>query len=135
MILVLIGSVSVSFGPGSTILNFLIGIVVFIGIIWFTNTGGFNLKKRYLLKHGLPVDAKVVSIEQTLWNVGSGSGSPSRPVMKMVLSFEDAFKSNHEVSIRHAFSDGARIPEEGEQISILIDSRNPERVMVAPGSA
>jgi hypothetical protein len=128
------GSASVSVtGTGSTILNFLLGFVILIGIVWFINTGGFNLKKRYLLKHGVPVDAKVEEIEKTMFNVGQGMSS--RPVMKMTLSFEDAYKNKHEVTIRHAFSSDTPIPDEGGQLSILIDSRNPERIMIAPASA
>ncbi len=116
---------------GSSFLDFLVFGAVVAGFIWFMKTGGFNLKKRYLLKHGVPVDAKVERIEKTIFDIGD----PPRPVMKMVVSFEDAYKNNHEVTIRHAFSRSTLIPDEGDQLPILIDSRNPERVMIAPANA
>jgi hypothetical protein len=116
---------------GSSFLDFLVFVTVVAGFIWFMKTGGFNLKKRYLLKHGVPVDAKVERIEKTIFSVGN----PSRPVMEMDLSFEDAYKNKHEITIRHAFSRSTLIPDEGDKLSILIDPNKPERVMVAPKSA
>lgn len=114
---------------GIYILKLLLYILVIAGIFWFIKTGGFNLKKRYLLKNGVSVEANVDGIERTIFDVGN------EPVMKILLSYEDVYKSAHTVTIKHTFSSRSIIPNEGDKIRILIDSNNPERVMIAPENA
>lgn len=84
-------------------------------------------KRRTLQDDGIASVAKIVSIEKTL--VKSGFGVYARPIMKIVLEIDEIGKRN--VTIKQSF-DPSDLPQTGEQVGILIDPKNPDKIMIYP---
>ena len=103
----------------------LFGIIVFYSILWLS-----GYKRRYMLKYVIPTVATVVSIEKTMFN--TGSGSTSRPVMKLLLTFENSLGENTEITQRMSFGMMEIVPNEGDKINILIDPKNQKKVLLMP---
>ncbi|MGZ3757110.1 MAG: hypothetical protein ACXVAY_02815 [Mucilaginibacter sp.] len=110
-------------------LLYVAGFFLLLGFANFIDAGGFNLKKRHLLKHGTLTIAKVNSIEKTI--VELGEGVRARPVMRLVLDIKISGATYKQVTIKHAFFRTPQ-PKVGDNINILIDPDNSDNIMIAP---
>ncbi len=109
------------------ILTGFIYLLAFLGFVKFMDSGGFNFKKRYLLKHGISTVAKVNSIKKTIFSIGDDFDA--RPIMKIVLDIEIADVAFRQVTITHSFNSNP--PQAGDKVIILIDPRDPDNVMLS----
>jgi len=87
-----------------------------------------NRKKRYFLQNGYPATATVLSIYQT----GFSRGNYDK-IYEIKLQVENEDKTTRVVTTTNAYDTRFdEKPQPGNQINILIDPKNPERVMVTP---
>jgi hypothetical protein len=88
-----------------------------------------NRKRRYFQKNGIPATALVISVNKTLIEYGTNN-TFRRPVMEIVLEV-NAADSHREVTIKQAF-EIQDIPKAGDKISILVDPKNPDNILLLP---
>ena len=100
-------------------------ILLVIAFIFFLRLRG--RKTRYFLENGIQSTAKIISVEKTSVEIGSGVGA--QPVMKIKLKV--VYIGNPEVTIEQAFN-VSDIPEVGDLVCVLIDPKNSEKVMIYP---
>lgn len=95
------------------------------GFYIFTRLAG--RKRRHFLENGIQSTAKVMGVEKTSIEIGSGVGA--QPVMKIKLKV--VYIGNPEVTTEQAFN-VSDIPEVGDLVCVLIDPKNSEKVMIYP---
>jgi hypothetical protein len=119
--------------------NIFVRILVFLGLIvvavCFDHLfyGLFHRKRRYLLKNGIAVVAKIISIKKT--NVMVGQRTFARPRMEIVLQIEATGIPNREITITQVFGTSESVPEAGDKVNALVDPRNAENVMLLPAQS
>ncbi|HEY9000830.1 MAG TPA: hypothetical protein VIM89_05730 [Mucilaginibacter sp.] len=87
-----------------------------------------NCKRRYFLKHGYPAVATVLSIYKT----GFSKGNYDK-IYEIKLQIDNEDKTTRVVTTTNSYDTRFdEIPQPGDQINILVDSKNPDRVMVTP---
>ena len=85
-------------------------------------------KARYLRKNGMPSIGTVISIKKTLIRRHENNSTWS-PIMKIVLGVEADGVEYRQVTIKDEFL-LSQLPNEGDKVNILIDPRNPDKVMI-----
>jgi hypothetical protein len=103
---------------------FLAAVVIYVFIVVP------NRKERYLIKNGVSVTAKLISINKTMVMIGQGSFA--KPQMELVLDIESLEMPYKKVTIRHVFGNNEVQPKPNDKIHILIDPANPANVMLSP---
>jgi hypothetical protein len=100
------------------------GIIVLI-FLYFWNFKG--RKRRNFIDNGIVGFANIIHVEKTL--IETGSGGYARPVMRIVLEIDEVGK--RQVTIKQSF-DPSDLAQMGERVGILIDPKNPDKVMIYP---
>jgi len=90
----------------------------------------FGRNKRYLIKNGIRGVGKVVNITQTVASVTS-STSPTKRIWEIDLEIEGAEAGAALVTVRHGYVIGSAVPQPGDRLSVLIDPKNPDNVILA----
>jgi len=97
----------------------LYGIVIYWG-------GNF----KYMIKKGIPAEAKILDIEKT--GINTGSGSLSRPLLRIVFEIHYANNETDEVVIETTLDDEIPMPKINDTIGVVIDPKNYNKVMIVP---
>jgi|GEM_PF-2732012 hypothetical protein len=109
--------------PYQNLVFFCLGLGLLILAIRFGDR-----KARYLRKNGMPSIGTVISIKKTLIRRHENNSTWS-PIMKIVLGVEADGVEYRQVTIKDEFL-LSQLPNEGDKVNILIDPRNPDKVMI-----
>ena len=103
--------------------------ITILGVILFYFMHRLSTRKRrYFSKYGRPMVATILSIHET----GFSKGNYDK-IYEMKLEVENEDKTTRVVITRNDYDYRAdKVPQPGNQIDILVDSKNPDRVMITP---
>jgi len=103
--------------------------IIILGIILFYFMHRLSTRKRrYFLKYGRPMAATILTIYET----GFSRGNYDK-IYEMKLEIENEDKTTRVVTTTNDYDyRTGEVPQPGTQIDILVDSKNPDRVMVTP---
>ncbi|MFD1256356.1 hypothetical protein ACFQ3S_06065 [Mucilaginibacter terrae] len=105
--------------------DILVGCIIILIFVSFFYFAFYRKRCRYnkLIKRGLKIPAKIISINKT--DLFVGDDSFAIPIMEIVFELEYPKDTTRKETIRHAFNKWETIPKKGDKITIFIDKANP----------